>query len=151
LWLPLPAVSEHATARTVVHPITSGGGRGCARPGCPAPASATMTFAYHPRTIRIGPLAAEAIPEAYDLCAPHADRSTPPRGWTLDDGRPTHPSVVGDAPRGHDATVAVLAAALRQARPAATPPPPRPARERAPARIAAAAAVVTWDEPAQLW
>jgi hypothetical protein len=32
-------------------------------------------------------LAAEDHPSTYDLCAAHADRLTPPQGWTLADRR----------------------------------------------------------------
>jgi hypothetical protein len=61
--------------------------RGCARPGCPSVAEATLTFRYRAREVALGPLSAVAAPEAYDLCAAHADRTRPPYGWSFADGR----------------------------------------------------------------
>jgi hypothetical protein len=79
------------------------------------PANATLTFAYELRSARVGELSDEAMPEAYDLCGDHADRTKPPYGWSLTDERPDEPLQPGQRPRdlGSDRTVAVLAAALR--------------------------------------
>lgn len=64
----------------------------CARPGCGAPAAAMLAFQYATRTVWILDLA-EAEPSVIDLCATHADRLTPPRGWTGHDRRTTSTSV----------------------------------------------------------
>jgi hypothetical protein len=99
----------------VVRPLRRTGQRICSRPGCSLPASATLTFAYEPRSARIVSLTDQAEPEAYDLCGDHADRTKPPYGWSLADERPDEPLLPGERPRdlGSDRTVAVLAAALR--------------------------------------
>ena len=87
-------------------------------------------------------------PQGYDLCVPHAGRTDPPRGWELSDRRPDEDRVasepVGPALRdlGGEATVAVLAAALR-AVPDPTPAPveadtPEPAAPAAATPVAAA-------------
>lgn len=71
-------------------------------------------------------LTVEASPERYDLCGAHADRTRPPRGWSLDDDRSDDVvvPVVPQGPRSVDDTVALLAAALhddRTAEPYDTP------------------------------
>lgn len=38
---------------------------------------------YADQTVVLGPLAVLAEPHTYDLCADHAGRLTPPRGWDL--------------------------------------------------------------------
>lgn len=67
--------------------------RACARPGCGDIAVATLTYDYEARTGWIDGLADEVHPMSYDLCAPHAEALTVPRGWSLEDRR-------GDARRG---------------------------------------------------
>jgi hypothetical protein len=57
----------------------------CARPGCGAPAAAALTFQYSTRTVWI--LDQGDDPASIDLCGPHADRTSPPRGWTSHDRR----------------------------------------------------------------
>ena len=57
--------------------------RRCRRPGCENPAVATLTSVYADSTIVLGPLATEAQPEAYDLCAKHVESFTAPRGWQV--------------------------------------------------------------------
>lgn len=58
----------------------------CARPGCGAPATAVLIFQYSTRTVwLLDP--AEPDPAAIDLCARHADRTAPPKGWTGHDRR----------------------------------------------------------------
>lgn len=55
---------------------------------CTAPAAALMTFDYDERAVWL--LEADAEPEAgggYAMCTAHADRLTPPLGWTLTDRR----------------------------------------------------------------
>jgi Protein of unknown function (DUF3499) len=61
--------------------------RQCARPGCGAAAAATLAYDYQQRTSWLDPLAPEAHPMSYDLCAVHADTLVVPRGWRLDDRR----------------------------------------------------------------
>ena len=58
----------------------------CARPGCGAPTAAVLTFQYSTRTVWLGD-PGEPDPAAIDLCARHADRLSPPRGWTAHDHR----------------------------------------------------------------
>jgi hypothetical protein len=128
--------------------------RPCARPGCPAPARATLTFVYATREARLDRLSEAKDPQAYDLCAAHASRTEAPRGWRYvddrpdDDRAPVEPYAPPRRDLGSDATVAVLAAALR-----AVPDPP-PAAEVAaapPSQVtpdpAAPAAVPDVDGP----
>lgn len=49
-----------------------------------------MTFSYGDRAVWLSDLVAAVDPgEGYPLCAQHADRMTPPLGWTLTDYRST--------------------------------------------------------------
>lgn len=99
-----------------MRPLSRAAERPCARPGCPSPSRATLEFSYATRTARLASLSDERSPEAYDLCANHADRTSPPHGWELRDERLEEPEV-GERPRPDQLdsprTVAVLAAALR--------------------------------------
>ena len=55
---------------------------------CPTPAGATMTFDYEDRAVWLHEF--DKVPErdaGYALCTAHADRLTPPVGWTLTDRR----------------------------------------------------------------
>lgn len=61
--------------------------RSCSRPGCAAQAAATFSYDYGSSTVWLDDLAPEAHPATYDLCAPHAGRLAPPRGWQLADRR----------------------------------------------------------------
>jgi len=65
--------------------------RHCARPTCSVAAAATMSYDYESQVVWIEDLHHEDHPMTHDLCAQHADRSTPPSGWELRDER---------APRG---------------------------------------------------
>jgi hypothetical protein len=104
----------------VVRPLSRAARRPCARPGCPSPAHASLVFSYRTREAWLDHLG-EPSPQAYDLCAPHATRTTPPRGWQLRDRRPADERATEDdgpagpapAPLGGEHTIAVLAAALR--------------------------------------
>jgi hypothetical protein len=58
----------------------------CARPGCGATATAVLTFQYATRTVWLSDQG-EPDPAAIDLCSRHADRLSPPRGWTGHDRR----------------------------------------------------------------
>ena len=44
---------------------------------------ATLTYVYQDSTAVLGPLSVAAEPHSYDLCAPHAERLTAPRGWEV--------------------------------------------------------------------
>ncbi len=119
----------------VVRPLSRVADRPCARPGCPAPARATLTFAYRDREALIERLQDTSEPQAYDLCTSHATRTRPPHGWTLRDRRPEEdrradPPPVAPADLGGEHTVAVLAAALR-AVPSAAPESDAPNDEAA--------------------
>ena len=93
--------------------------RRCRRPGCENPAVATLTSVYADSTIVLGPLATEAQPEAYDLCAKHVESFTAPRGWQVirlaTEFEPAPPS---------DDDLTALADAVREAARAPRPPPP---------------------------
>ena len=65
--------------------------RHCARPTCSVAAAATMSYDYDSQVVWIEDLHPEGHPMTHDVCAQHADRSTPPSGWELRDER---------APRG---------------------------------------------------
>jgi hypothetical protein len=69
--------------------------RRCSRSACSAVAVATLTYAYAESTAVLGPLSPYAEPHSYDLCGPHADRLTVPRGWAvvrLDPEPPRNPA-----------------------------------------------------------
>lgn len=91
--------------------------RACARPACDAPAVATLRFSYGERAVVLVELLEAPAPQAYDLCALHAGRTSPPQGWSLDDQRADR-AVSGGGPAtalGGERTVELLAAALRAA------------------------------------
>ena len=44
---------------------------------------ATLTYVYADQTAVLGPLATYAEPHCYDLCSPHSERMTAPRGWEV--------------------------------------------------------------------
>lgn len=104
----------------VVQPLSRAAARRCSRPGCPTPATATLTFAFDDRLAVLTTLEPDGGPETYDLCRDHADRTSPPLRWTLRDDRPED---LEDVPPpeelGSAHTVAVLAAALHGDAPAA--------------------------------
>jgi hypothetical protein len=77
---------------------------------------ATLTYVYGDSTAVLGPLATYAEPHCYDLCAPHAQRLTAPRGWEVVRLAPD-PAAAG--PSTDD--LAALADAVREA---ARPPAP---------------------------
>ena len=57
--------------------------RRCSRAPCGRPAVATLTYVYADSTAVLGPLATYAEPHAYDLCEPHSERLSAPRGWEV--------------------------------------------------------------------
>ncbi len=65
--------------------------RRCARPDCCETASATLAYDYASSTVWIAPLADECHPMTHDLCEPHADHLSVPRGWQLRDRRDVLP------------------------------------------------------------
>lgn len=109
--------ARSATRDAVVRPLSRVAGRPCARPGCPTPARATLSFRYATREAWLEKLHDESSPATYDLCGSHADRTRPPTGWGIVDERPAEdqeraePAPTRDL--GDEHTVAVLAAALR--------------------------------------
>lgn len=112
--------ARERTRDAVVRPLSRAAVRPCARPGCPSPARATLSFRYATREAWLGALGEDPAPSDYDLCAAHADRTQPPHGWRIVDRRPEDDdaggSARGDGPMrdlGGEHTVAVLAAALR--------------------------------------
>ncbi|MGH3423973.1 MAG: DUF3499 domain-containing protein [Nocardioidaceae bacterium] len=71
--------------------------RRCTRTACVRPAVATLTYVYADQTAVLGPLAVYAEPHSYDLCEPHSERLSAPRGWEVlrlapdpDSLRPSH-------------------------------------------------------------
>lgn len=56
---------------------------------CGSPAAANMTFSYPDSAVWLDDIVARSEPHGYMLCANHADRMTPPQGWTLTDRRTT--------------------------------------------------------------
>lgn len=66
--------------------------RPCCRVACSRRAEYTLTFDYDDKMAAIGPLAFQAEPHSYDLCALHASRTSVPEGWTL----------IKPTPIGHD-------------------------------------------------
>ncbi len=57
---------------------------------CSAPSAAVMAFNYPERTVWVGDLPESGpVAPAYAMCEGHANRVSPPVGWTLTDLR--HP------------------------------------------------------------
>lgn len=80
-------------------------GRKCDRPGCNQEATATMVFDYRRAEAWLCELWPEEGPGSYDFCARHAERFSPPAGWTFVDKRaPTVAFLKGErddaVPRG---------------------------------------------------
>lgn len=44
---------------------------------------ATLTYVYAEQMAVLGPLSTYAEPHAYDLCGPHSERLSAPRGWEV--------------------------------------------------------------------
>lgn len=61
----------------------------CAR--CSAPAATFMSFDYAARAVWLEDLDATRDGPGHPLCVDHADRLTPPMGWTLTDRRSVTP------------------------------------------------------------
>ena len=65
----------------------------CAKLRCRTTAAVTVALRYGDRELLIGELAPDTDPNLVDLCAEHAERLTPPIGWTIVDLRV--PAAVG--------------------------------------------------------
>ena len=61
--------------------------RPCSRPLCQQDAEVVMRFDYDARHVLLDWSPADHDPNHMELCGPHADRFSPPRGWTVDDLR----------------------------------------------------------------
>jgi hypothetical protein len=61
--------------------------RTCAKMRCEAEPVATITLGYAEREVVIESLLEERDPNLLDLCQEHAERMTPPVGWTVRDVR----------------------------------------------------------------
>lgn len=95
--------------------------RRCSRTACSRAAVATLTFAYAESTAVLGPLALDAEPGTYDLCAEHSQRLSVPRGWEV-------VRLPGDlsTPRASADDVMALADAVRRAGLGEQPSAPEP-------------------------
>ena len=69
--------------------------RTCAKMRCEAEPVATITLGYAEREVVIGGLLAERDPNLLDLCREHAERMTPPVGWSVRDERQTATAATG--------------------------------------------------------
>ena len=87
----------------------------CSRSACGRPAVATLTYVYSDSTAVLGPLASHAEPHCYDLCAPHAERLTAPRGWEV---VRLAPDLLEPRGPSHDDLLALADAVREAARPA---------------------------------
>ncbi len=90
----------------------------CSRSACGRPAVATLTYVYSDSTAVLGPLASHAEPHCYDLCAPHAERLTAPRGWEV---VRLAPDLLEPRGPSHDDLLALADAVREAARPPAEP------------------------------
>ncbi|MGA0863920.1 MAG: DUF3499 family protein [Ilumatobacteraceae bacterium] len=59
----------------------------CTRQGCVHAASVTLSYQYARSLVWLDDLTPERDPHSYDLCERHADRTTPPSGWHVEDRR----------------------------------------------------------------
>lgn len=59
----------------------------CVRPGCGAPASATLTYDYGARIVWLDDLGGDRHPWAWGMCPAHADGLRVPEGWIREDRR----------------------------------------------------------------
>jgi hypothetical protein len=55
----------------------------CSKVGCSREAVATLTYDYGDQMAAVGPLGRAGDPHAHDLCSPHTDRLSVPRGWVV--------------------------------------------------------------------
>jgi hypothetical protein len=69
-------------------------GRQCSRTGCSERAEVTLTYHYGRSQVWLDHLSAERDPHAYDLCDRHAGRLSVPSGWSLEDRRFGHHTLI---------------------------------------------------------
>jgi hypothetical protein len=70
----------------------------CSRPGCNAPADATLTYDYG-QSVGYLDWLQPPHPMQYDLCITHADRIRVPVGWELQDRRTVR--IISPSPERH--------------------------------------------------
>lgn len=76
---------------------------------------ATLTYSYADSQAVIGPLAAEHLPGAYDLCRMHADALTVPVNWEVVRLPLDAPALLDPATTGDDGVdIEALADAVRE-------------------------------------
>jgi hypothetical protein len=63
------------------------GVRVCAKLRCRSRATVTLALRYGDREVLVGELSPDTDPSLVDLCLGHADRLTPPIGWSIVDLR----------------------------------------------------------------
>ncbi|MGH9300631.1 MAG: DUF3499 family protein [Acidimicrobiales bacterium] len=59
----------------------------CVRPGCSAPARATLTYDYAAQAVWLDDPGDPWTPGLWGICVHHADRLRAPKGWTCQDRR----------------------------------------------------------------
>jgi hypothetical protein len=97
---------------------------------CDRRAVATLTYVYADQTAVLGPLSVHAEPHAYDLCEPHRERLSAPRGWSV---LRLAVDAADDGPSGDD--LLALADAVREAaKPVEPTPDSRPTGGTGPGR-----------------
>ncbi len=96
---------------------------------------ATLTYVYAESTAVLGPLATYAEPHTYDLCAPHAEGLTVPRGWEI-----LRLALPETAPEYQPDDLVALVEAVRDAAAEAAPEPPAAGGRNSPAPMEAPAA-----------
>jgi hypothetical protein len=69
-------------------------GRLCSRTGCSERAEVTLSYHYGRSQVWLDHLSAERDPHAYDLCGRHAERLSVPSGWSLEDRRFGHHTLI---------------------------------------------------------
>lgn len=72
--------------------------RSCGRPGCSEPGAVAYGLAPRLLLAWLAPLGPDAAPDTPVLCRRHADRTSVPAGWTLDDRREPIPRLFRPPP-----------------------------------------------------
>jgi hypothetical protein len=83
---------------------------------------ATLTYVYAESTAVLGPLALYAEPHCYDLCQPHSERLTAPRGWEVVRLAPD-PDTLQPTPDDLEALADAVRESGRPSAPRPLPPP----------------------------
>jgi len=76
-----------------------------------------LTYVYSDSTVVLGPLASQAEPHGYDLCAQHAHGLSAPRGWEV------IRLAIGEEPKPSTDDLLALADAVREVGLSYDPPP----------------------------